>query len=191
MSWLIVSNVFKRSRNTASVGSFLILFGHQNYLLSDSSMLGRGALLGDPTSSGLRPQSPRLAHINVLEPIAVWLGLQSSSHSSQIHVAIMSDSMSTIAPWNVRLGSWYLSVGRESKDCHDSKTHSRTYECLGRLSQQGRSDPEIRMESESNGSKSTISILGKTQCRSVCCQTEYQIDNLHVSKCGEKSLETI
>ena len=69
-----------------------------HFLFTDSSNMGWGAHVANLTASGQWSAEQRQLHINVLELLAVWLGLQAFvSHLSHSNVAIMCDNMAAIA----------------------------------------------------------------------------------------------
>jgi hypothetical protein len=88
--WLDLKNL----RRGVSMGVTQVNY----YLYTDSSSMGWGAHLLHHTASGTWSNSMKESHINVLELMAIWLGLQAFVDTIRdSNVAIMCDNVSAIA----------------------------------------------------------------------------------------------
>ena len=82
---------------------------------------------------------------------------------------------------DVRLGSTDLYMGRVKTNDSNTQTSPGTFKCLSGPIEQETSDSENRMEPSPGRSGPSVQILGQTDGRSVCPETQFENSNVYVS----------
>jgi len=144
------------------------------YLYTDSSSMGWGAHLLYHTASGTWSNSMKESHINVLELMAIWLGLQAydsrlqcRNHVRQCfcHSLLAQSRGNPVAP-DVRPSIAGLHVGRVKSCNSNTQTSPWSLKRASGSIEQEESNSDNRMESPSDCSGQSVPTLGQTDSRS-------------------------
>ena len=191
--WMTLDNLYKG----VPLGTVVI----DEYLFTDSSILGLGCSYGKPT--GIRPVVPStktLPHqpsgstccvVGASSLLQLPGTNQCCHHVGQhVHSCLLEKSGGHSVTTDVRPGTTGVLMGRSSSDHFDPQTYSGTLECQSRLSEPQGSDNQNRMESKSGRGRQDFPPLGQSTCGLICSNGEYKTGYLHVPNSGDSSLES-
>ena len=141
------------------------------HLYSDASCSGWGTHLLDQHVSGVWSDQEKLLHINLLEMMALFLGLQASRDSDVRRLdgrGVRQQARGHGFPGSMLVGQPPSEVDGEFLHPSRCEVSTRTRQCPGRCPQPSRASSRDRVVSPPSGGEVTASCLGQSVDRPLC-----------------------